>query len=101
MEPPTFYTVQEVAALLKVSAAGVRRLIRRGQLKALRVGKSYRVRPAQIEDFASQAVGIHAPRPRAKAPTTTQRRPRAKAKAATTAQPQPSRQPRQQKKTVH
>lgn len=37
-------TVQEVAALTRVSTMTVYRLIKRGELRAVRVGRSYRIR---------------------------------------------------------
>ncbi len=44
-------TVTEVAAELRVSNMTVYRLIRRGQLSALRVGKNYRVRQRDLEAY--------------------------------------------------
>lgn len=41
--PPRFLTPQEVAAELRVSPAVVLRLVRRGDLPALRVGRAWRV----------------------------------------------------------
>jgi len=41
-----FYTVREVAELLKVSQATIRRLIKAGKLEAYRVGKQLRI-PAE------------------------------------------------------
>jgi len=46
-------TVSEVAALLRVSNMTVYRLIRSGELPALRVGKSYRIRAADLEAYLS------------------------------------------------
>jgi excisionase family DNA binding protein len=49
-------TVVEVATVMRVSRMTVYRLIRRGQLKAIRVGRNYRVREddlnAYLEDQA-------------------------------------------------
>ncbi len=42
-------TVQEVAAQLRVSQRTVRRLISRGQLQVVRIGRSVRITPAAIE----------------------------------------------------
>ncbi|MBW3578292.1 MAG: helix-turn-helix domain-containing protein [Actinobacteria bacterium] len=44
-------TVSEVAAELRVSNMTVYRLIRRGQLSALRVGKNYRVRQQDLAAY--------------------------------------------------
>jgi excisionase family DNA binding protein len=43
-----FLTPEEVAAQLRVSASVVRRLVRRGELPALRVGRAWRV---EADDF--------------------------------------------------
>ena len=42
-------TVNEVADLLRVSRMTVYRLIKEGQLKALRVGRSYRLREDDVD----------------------------------------------------
>lgn len=47
----TFYTVAEVAALLRVSNMTVYRLINSGQLSAVRVGKSYRLREEDVNRY--------------------------------------------------
>ena len=44
-------TVAEVADTMRVSNMTVYRLIKSGQLPALRVGKSYRLRPADVDQF--------------------------------------------------
>lgn len=50
-------TVAEVANVIRVSRMTVYRLIRRGQLKAIRVGRNYRVRSDDLNDYLeSQAV---------------------------------------------
>jgi excisionase family DNA binding protein len=50
-------TVAEVANVIRVSRMTVYRLIRRGQLKAIRVGRNYRVREDDLNDYLeSQAV---------------------------------------------
>ena len=46
-----FLTVAEVAALLRVSNMTVYRLISGGQLAAVRVGKSYRIREDDIDKY--------------------------------------------------
>jgi len=55
-ESPTFvtgrlFTVAEVAAAMRVSNMTVYRLIRSGELPALRVGKGYRIFEADLERF--------------------------------------------------
>jgi len=44
-------TVSEVAALLHVSNMTVYRLIKSGQLTAIRVGKNYRIRRTEVEKY--------------------------------------------------
>jgi excisionase family DNA binding protein len=46
-----FLTVHEVADLLRVSTMTVYRLIKGGDLLAVRVGKSYRVREDHLDAF--------------------------------------------------
>ena len=50
-------TVAEVAGVMRVSRMTVYRLIRKGQLKAIRVGRNYRVREKDLDLYLeSQAV---------------------------------------------
>lgn len=44
-------TVQEVADMLRVSNMTVYRLVKAGELRALRVGKSYRLREDDVDAF--------------------------------------------------
>ena len=44
-------TVAEVSAVLRVSNMTVYRLIKAGELPALRVGKNYRIRDSELEAF--------------------------------------------------
>jgi excisionase family DNA binding protein len=44
-------TVAEVADVLRVSNMTVYRLIKAGQLPALRVGKNYRIRSQDLDEF--------------------------------------------------
>jgi len=46
-----FLTVQEVADLMRVSSMTVYRLIKSGQLAALRVGKNYRIRESDLHKY--------------------------------------------------
>jgi excisionase family DNA binding protein len=46
-------TVAEVAQVLRVSNMTVYRLIKGGELPALRVGKNYRIREPELEAFLS------------------------------------------------
>ena len=47
-------TVAEVAAAMRVSNMTVYRLIRSGELPALRVGKNYRLRESDVERFLTE-----------------------------------------------
>jgi excisionase family DNA binding protein len=49
-------TAAEVADRLRVSTMTVYRLIRRGELPAVRVGRNYRVREPDLEAFLDQQV---------------------------------------------
>jgi excisionase family DNA binding protein len=46
-------TVNEVADLLRVSRMSVYRLIKEGQVAALRVGRSYRLREDDVDHYLS------------------------------------------------
>ena len=48
---PRYVTVAEVADLLRVSNMTVYRLVQAGQLPAVRVGRSYRIREEDIDGF--------------------------------------------------
>lgn len=43
-----FYSIDELANLLKVEHKTIRRAIKRGDIKAMRVGKVYRIRKSDI-----------------------------------------------------
>ena len=49
-----FLTVAEVATLLRVSNMTVYRLIQAGELGAVRVGKSYRIREDDIDKYLAE-----------------------------------------------
>jgi excisionase family DNA binding protein len=46
-------TVMEVAALMRVSNMTVYRLIKSGNLAAIRVGKNYRIRESDVDTYLS------------------------------------------------
>jgi excisionase family DNA binding protein len=48
-----FLTVQEVADLMRVSSMTVYRLIKAGDLPAVRVGRSFRVRDVDVNSYLS------------------------------------------------
>jgi len=47
-------TVGEVAGIMRVSNMTVYRLIKSGELPALRVGKNYRVRESDVDGYLSE-----------------------------------------------
>ncbi len=49
--PGHLLTVAEVADLLRVSNMSVYRLIKGGQMGAIRVGKNYRIPQADLDDY--------------------------------------------------
>ena len=51
---PRFLTVLEVADQLRVSTMTVYRLIKSGELRAARVGKSYRLREDDIDAYLAK-----------------------------------------------
>ena len=54
--------ISEVAARLNVHVATVRRLIERGELQAVKIGKNIRVQPADLDAYI-QAAHIKTPDP--------------------------------------
>jgi excisionase family DNA binding protein len=50
-EKARFLTVQEVADMLRVSSMTVYRLIKAGDLPAVRVGRSFRVRDTDVDAY--------------------------------------------------
>jgi excisionase family DNA binding protein len=52
----TLLTAAEVAEQLRVSTMTVYRLIRRGELPAVRVGRNYRVREGDLETYLAGQV---------------------------------------------
>ena len=50
-----FLTIREVAQLLKLSEATIRKWCREGRLPALKLGKAYRIRRSDIDRLFEQA----------------------------------------------
>lgn len=50
-----FLTVQEVADLMRVSSMTVYRLIKSGEMRAARVGRSFRVREDDVNEYLEQS----------------------------------------------
>ena len=55
-----FLTVAEVAAMLRVSNMTVYRLINSGALKAVRIGKSYRIQEAEVDRYLAEGAAAEA-----------------------------------------
>lgn len=51
MAKPEVYSVEEVAEILKVSLRSVYNYVRSGQLKASKIGKSWRISSTALQDF--------------------------------------------------
>jgi excisionase family DNA binding protein len=49
-----FLTVAEVADMLRVSSMTVYRLIKAGDLRAIRIGKSYRLAEDEVDRYLAQ-----------------------------------------------
>lgn len=62
----SWLTIADVAKRLNVSTEMVRQMCIRGQIKSLRIGRLYRISPAEMQRFESQAMP---------APVKVQRRP--------------------------
>lgn len=57
---PQVYTVMEFGKLLKLSAEAVRKLIRKGEIPAIRIGKQYRIPEDVVERYFAQATSPEA-----------------------------------------
>src|SRR5262249_1980672 len=50
----TLMTISETAAILRLATRSIRRMIERGELKAVRVGRSIRIRQQDIREIISE-----------------------------------------------
>ncbi|MET3809906.1 helix-turn-helix domain-containing protein [Arthrobacter sp. UYEF3] len=50
-DPPTYLTIAEVAAIMRVSNMTVYRLVKSQALAAVRFGKSYRIPESAVEGY--------------------------------------------------
>jgi excisionase family DNA binding protein len=57
LSPSSLLTIANVAALLQVSAKTVRRLIDRGELDAIRIGRSIRIQPTALALLIGRRAG--------------------------------------------
>ena len=55
-----FLTVAEVAAMMRVSNMTVYRLINSGAMKAVRIGKSYRIEEAEVDRYLTEGAAAEA-----------------------------------------
>jgi excisionase family DNA binding protein len=54
MEDEKFYTIKEVAELLKVSDGGVRKWLKTGKLKGIKLGRIWRIRESDFDKFLKE-----------------------------------------------
>ncbi len=54
---PTFYTVAEVTAILRVSKMTVYRMVHSGEMVAMQVGRSFRVPQRAVEEYLAAGLG--------------------------------------------
>lgn len=50
-EPVKYYTIEEIAEILRVTYLTVYRWIRAGKLEAQKAGKQYRISQSQLDNF--------------------------------------------------
>jgi excisionase family DNA binding protein len=56
MEGDTIFTVEQTATILKVHPLSIRRYIKSGRLKALRIGGNIRIPQTEIDNFSKAVV---------------------------------------------
>jgi excisionase family DNA binding protein len=64
--PLELYSIEQVAELLALHARTVRNYVRAGRLKAVRIGKQYRIARADLEAFTGQPLSEFAIDPAAR-----------------------------------
>jgi len=57
MEDEKFYTIKEVAELLKVSDGGVRKWLKTDKLKGIKLGRIWRIKKSDLEEFINERRG--------------------------------------------
>lgn len=55
MDNEKYYTLEEIAEILRVAYMTVYRWVRSGKLKAVKAGKQYRVRSTELDKFLEQS----------------------------------------------
>jgi len=61
--PQELYSVEQVAGLLKLHVRTVRNFVREGRLKAIRIGKQYRIAREDLEAMTGKPVASLEPEP--------------------------------------
>jgi len=57
MEDERFYTIKEVAELLKVSDGGVWKWLKTDKLKGIKLGRMWRIKKSDLEEFINERRG--------------------------------------------
>lgn len=57
-EWPTYMTVPEVAEILRVSKMTVYRMVHRGDIEAIRVGRSFRIPAAEVRRVLKDGIPV-------------------------------------------
>ncbi len=57
MEDEKFYTIKEVAELLKVSDGAVRKWLKSGKLKGIKLGRIWRIKKSDLDEFVNERRG--------------------------------------------
>ncbi len=55
MQQETFFTATELAMILKVNIMTIYRYIKKGKLKAYKIGKDYRIDKSEFNKFLDKA----------------------------------------------
>jgi excisionase family DNA binding protein len=54
-----FYTVEEIAGILKITKDNVRAIIRQGKLTAIKIGRELRVKESDLKEFIKYHRSCH------------------------------------------
>jgi len=57
MADERFYTIKEVAELFKVSDGGVRKWLKTGKLKGIKLGRIWRIKKSDLDEFVNERRG--------------------------------------------
>lgn len=52
-----FLTVQEVAAIFRVSKMTIYRLVHSGEIPSVRIGRSFRIRQSAVREYLARTAG--------------------------------------------